>query len=129
MAADYNTVTLMGRLTRDPEVRTTQSGKSIANFSIAVNGRQDGDVSFFEVTAWEKLGEVVAQYTNKGSKVLVGGFLRQETWEKDGKKNSRVVVIANEVKFLDSKQSSGESKDVVLDDIDDKPLDLSEIPF
>lgn len=134
----------MGRLTRDPEQRTTSTGKTIANFSIAVDrGGQDDTADFFEVTAWEKLGDLVIQYLSKGRRVLVQGRLRQDSWDdkETGKKRSRVEVVATDVTFLDGANSEGgssapaaapsknTSKDVVIEDIDDKPIDLSEIPF
>jgi len=145
MAKSINQVILMGRLTRDPEQRTTTSGKTIANFSIAVDrGGQDDAADFFEVTAWEKLGELVMQYLGKGRRVLVQGRLRQDSWDdkETGKKRSRVEVTATDVTFLDGPNGDGgapssaprsnaasSSKDVVIEDIDDKPIDLSEIPF
>ena len=132
MAKSVNQVILLGRLTRDPELRSTTSGKQIAGFSIAVDkGGADGGADFFEVTAWEKLAELVSQYTHKGSKVLIQGRLGQDTWDdKDsGKKRSKVTITATDVTFLDSKSDDSRPADTVLDDIDDKPLDLSEIPF
>lgn len=147
MARSINQVILMGRLTRDPEQRTTTSGKTIASFSIAVDrGGQDDQADFFEVTAWEKLGDLVIQYLGKGRRVLVQGRLRQDSWDdkETGKKRSRVEVTATDVTFLDSanaedggaprssaapRSNNSKSDDVVIEDIEDKPIDLSEIPF
>ena len=145
MAKSVNQVFLMGRLTRDPEQRTTTTGKIIVSFSIAVDrGGQDDTADFFNINAWEKLGELVMQYLTKGRRVLVQGRLRQDRWDdkETGKKQSRVEVTASDVTFLDgpsdsarqpdSSNTSGKSKktdDVVIEDIDDKPIDLSEIPF
>ena len=148
MAKSINQVILMGRLTRDPEQRTTTGGKTIASFSIAVDRGGDSDqADFFDITAWEKLGELVVQYLAKGRRVLVQGRLRQDSWDdkETGKKRSRVEVTATDVTFLDgpsgdddgagrssaprSSSSSSNNKDVVIDDIEDKPIDLSEIPF
>ncbi len=150
MARSINQVILMGRLTRDPEQRTTTTGKTIASFGIAVDrGGQDDTADFFNVTAWEKLGELVIQYLAKGRRVLVQGRLRQDSWDdkETGKRQSRIEVVATDVTFLDgpnndgagdggssapaakSSSSKGASKDVVIEDIDDKPIDLSEIPF
>lgn len=133
MAKSVNQVILLGRIVQDIEVRTTTSGKNVAQFSLAVDkaGSQEG-ADFFEVTAWEKLAELLGQYTHKGSKVLVQGRLQQDSWDdKDsGKKRSKVTVTANDVTFLDSKQDGNtESKDFAPTDIEDKPIDLSEIPF
>ena len=82
MARSINQVILMGRLTRDPEQRTTPSGKNVASFSIAVDRGGDSDqADFFDVTAWEKLGDLVVQYLAKGRRVLVQGRLRQDSWD------------------------------------------------
>ena len=146
MAKSINQVILMGRLTRDPEQRTTSTGKIIANFSIAVDRpTQDDSADFFNVTAWEKLGELVVKYLAKGRRVLVQGRLRQDSWDdkETGKKRSSVEVVATDVTFLDgpsdssgasqpsspSPKSSKKTEDVVIEDIEDKPIDLSEIPF
>ncbi|OGL22657.1 hypothetical protein A2707_05080 [Candidatus Saccharibacteria bacterium RIFCSPHIGHO2_01_FULL_45_15] len=147
MAKSINQVILMGRLTRDPEVRTTTTGKTITSFSIAVDrGGQEDAADFFDVTAWEKLGELVSQYLSKGRRCLVQGRLRQDSWDdkETGKKRSKVEVVATDVTFLDgpsgenggnaggsnnSQSSNKKSEDVVIEDIDDKPIDLSEIPF
>ena len=148
MARSINQVILMGRLTRDPEQRTTSTGKTIASFSIAVDrNTQDDQADFFDITAWEKLGELVMQYLGKGRRVLVQGRLRQDSWDdkETGKKRSRVEVTATDVTFLDGPNDGGNgggnsaprsnstkssnNKDVVIEDIDDKPIDLSEIPF
>jgi single-strand DNA-binding protein len=142
MAKSINQVILMGRLTRDPEVRTTASGKTITSFSLAVDrGGQDDQADFFDITAWEKLGELVSQYLSKGRRCLVQGRLRQDSWDdkETGKKRSKVEVVATDVTFLDGPNGDGganqgqsapkKSNDVVIEDIDDKPIDLSEIPF
>ncbi len=149
MAKSINQVVLMGRLTRDPEQRTTTTGKTITSFSLAVDrGGQDDQADFFDITAWEKLGELVSQYLSKGHRCLVQGRLRQDSWDdkETGKKRSKVEVVATDVTFLDGPQGDGDggnsaprsssggnnnkkSDDVVIEDIDDKPIDLSEIPF
>lgn len=149
MAKSINQVILMGRLTRDPELRTTPSGKSVCSFSLAVDRQfsQDDSADFFDVTAWDKLGDLVNQYLSKGRRCLVQGRLRQDSWDdkETGKKRSRVEVVATDVTFLDgpagdsagaapkaagpTSSSKKKSDDVVIEDIDDKPIDLSEIPF
>lgn len=144
MAKSINQVILMGRLTRDPDMRTTPNGKTVTSFSLAVDRQsQDDSADFFDVTAWEKLGELVNQYLSKGRRCLVQGRLSYRQWEQDGQKRSKVEVVATDVTFLDgpsgdgggsqgggsSNASSSKSKDVAPDDIDDQPIDLSEIPF
>ena len=140
MARSINQVILLGRLTRDPEQRTTASGKNVVSFSIAVDRQsQDDQADFFNITAWDKLGDLVMQYLSKGRRVLIQGRLRQDRWEdKDtGKRQSRIEVTASDVTFLDgpSGDNSGSAvpkttkKEEVVTEIDDKPIDLSEIPF
>ena len=140
MARSINQVILLGRLTRDPEQRTTASGKNVVSFSIAVDRQsQDDQADFFNITAWDKLGDLVMQYLSNGRRVLIQGRLRQDSWEdKDtGKRQSRIEVTASDVTFLDgpSGDNSGSAapkttkKEEVVTEIDDKPIDLSEIPF
>lgn len=155
MAKGFNKVILMGNLTRDPETRTTPNGQSVTNFSLAVNRTwkgQDGNtqesVSYIDCVAWARTGEVIAQYMQKGRPILVSGRLDQRSWEQDGQKRSKVEVIVEDFNFVGGGQGDGsysggssassaakpDSKstkkdDVVIEDIDDKPIDLSEIPF
>ena len=152
MARSINQVILMGRLTRDPEMRSTTTGKSIANFSLAVtrtwrdqNGAQQDQTSFINCVAWGKPGEIIAQYVQKGSPLLVSGRLDQRSYDdKDGNKRQAVEVVVEDFNFIGggrggddsnnnapapASSSSNKSKDVVIEDIDDKPIDLSEIPF
>lgn len=152
MAKGFNKVILMGNLTRDVEMRTTASGQSVANFSLAVSrswkgqdGQQQEQTSFINCVAWGKVGEIIEQYTSKGTPLLVSGRLEQRSYEdKEGNKRQAVEVIVEDFNFIgggrggddasDSgssrSQSSSKSKDVAPSDIDDdKPIDLSEIPF
>ncbi len=158
MAKGFNKVTLLGNLTRDPELRTTPSGRSVCSFSLAVNrtwnnqqGEKQEDVSFFDCTAWGKAGEIINQYTQKGQALLISGRLNQRTWEQDGQKRSKVDVVVEDFNFIsDGTRGSGsrdeqtksapaktssppadnkKSDDVVIEDIDDEPVDLSDIPF
>ena len=108
-----NKVILMGRLTRDPEVRYTQNTNlTVSNFSIAVNRRfkREGDTEtadFFNVVAWNKTGEFVGKYFKKGQQVLVSGRLQNRNWtDQQGVKHYATDVIAEEVEFADSKKNS-----------------------
>lgn len=100
MAFD-NTVTVVGNMTRDPELRYTATGVPVADFGLAWNTKnKDGDesVSFFDVTCWRDLAEHVAESVGKGNRVVVYGRLDQNTWEtKDGDKRSKVRIVADEV--------------------------------
>jgi single-strand DNA-binding protein len=97
-------VTLVGNLTRDPELRFTSGGRGVASFGLAVNRRwqQNGEwqeqTSYFNVQAWAQLGENVAASLNKGARVIVSGRLEQRQYEtQDGEKRSVVEVVADEV--------------------------------
>jgi single-strand DNA-binding protein len=106
-----NQVILIGRLTRDPELRfTAGSGKAIATFSIAVDRGYgtERQADFFRVVVWDKQGESCANYLAKGSLVAVQGRLQNNNYEKDGVKHYTTEVVANRVKFLDTKKSRDE---------------------
>ena len=103
MASD-NTVTLVGNITRDPELRFTQSGQAVASFGLAVNRRfqQNGEwqerVSFFNITCWGQLGENAASSLTKGARAIVTGRLEQREYEtREGEKRNVVEVIADEI--------------------------------
>lgn len=107
-----NKVILVGRLTRDPEVRYTQTGKAVANFSIAVNtGFGDNKrADFVPIVVWDKLAEICGNNLTKGRNVLVEGRLQISEYEKDGQKRRTTDVVASNVEFLESKQgTSGNS--------------------
>ena len=149
MARGFSKVIIMGNLTRDPELRTTPSGTQVCSFSVAVNRVYNGNeqVSYFDCSAWGKMGETVAQYCKRGSGILVSGRLDQRSYEdKDGNKRSRVEITVEDFNFVgggngDGGASEGGSSnrgrskkaapadEVAPDDISDEPIDLSEIPF
>src|SRR5690606_7645679 len=99
-----STVTLIGNITRDPELRYTTGGRGVASFGLAcnrryqVNGEWQEQVSFFNVVAWGTLGENVAASLTEGTRVIVTGRLEQRSWEtQDGEKRSVVEIVADEV--------------------------------
>ncbi len=99
-----NSVTLVGNLTRDPELRFTTGGRAVASFGLAVsrryqvNGEWQEQTSFFNVVAWGQLGENAAQSLGKGSRVIVNGRLEQRQYEnKDGEQRNVVEIVADEV--------------------------------
>ena len=104
MAFD-NTVTIVGNVTRDPELRFTQGGAPVATFGLAWNQRTQNrqtneveeQVSFFDVTCWRQLAENVAESITKGTRVVVYGRLQQRSWETGGEKRSKVEIIADDV--------------------------------
>lgn len=144
-----------GNLTRDPEMRATPSGAQVANFSIAVNrtfkgadGSQQEQVSYIECVAWGRAGETIAQYTKKGSSLLVSGRIEQRSWDDKatGQKRSRTEIIVEDFAFLGSgagggnaggssrSSSSSRSKkateEFVPEDLpEDEAINLDDIPF
>jgi len=101
----FNRVVLAGNLTRDPELRFTNSGIPVANFGLAVNRvrSKNEEVDFFDVTCWRELGETVTNYKKKGDPILVEGRLQYRSWEaNDGSKRNKVDVVADNVQFLGS---------------------------
>ena len=142
---------MLFRSTRDVELRTTTSGQTVANFSLAVSrswrsqdGQQQDQTSFINCVAWGKVGEIIAQYVKKGSPLLVSGRLDQRSYEdKDGNKRTAFEVVVEDFNFVggrsdnaiqssvpsNNQSNNSKSQDVVVEDIDDKPIDLSEIPF
>lgn len=159
----FSKVILAGNLTRDPEMRATTSGSQVCNFTIAVNrvykgsdGSNQEQVSYIDCVAWGKPGETIAQYTRKGSGIIVSGRLDQRSWEDktSGQRRSRVEVVIDDFSFIGgnsgangdassysapSKKSSKKtasvepaesSGDFVPDDMpDDDEINLDDIPF
>ena len=156
MARSFNQVILMGNLTRDPELRQTPNGQNVCSFSLALNrsfkgsdGNWQEATDFIDVVAWGPLGERVAQYLTKGRPCLVNGRLQSRAWEQDGQKRSKVEVNAQDVTFLggpgeggsgggassasaaapSSAPASKKKTDDVIEDVDDEPINLDDIPF
>lgn len=151
MARDFNQAIIMGNLTRDPELRTTPSGQSVASFAVATNrswndpsGERKDAVEYHDVVAWGKLAELVSNYLSKGRKVLVVGRLQTRNWEaQDGGKRQRTEIVATDIHFVDrvgeGAEASGptekpvtktEKKDnVPIEDMGDGEIDLDDIPF
>ena len=109
---NYNKVMLMGRLTRDPEVRYSANGTAITNIGLAVNRNwrnQDGqtqeEVTFVDVTAFGKRGEAVGQYLKKGRPIFIEGHLRMDQWDdkQTGQKRSKLAIIMDAFEFIDSR--------------------------
>lgn len=105
---DLNKVMLIGRLTRDPESRTTPQGITVVNFGLATSrvwkdeqGNQKDATEFHNIVAWRRLGEICAQYLAKGRQIYIEGHLQTRTWEgQDGKKNYRTEVVADNMIML-----------------------------
>lgn len=112
---DLNKAMIIGRLTRDPEGRTTPQGTPVTSFSVATNFRwkdQSGNlqekVEYHDIVAWRRLAEVINQYLKKGSKVYIEGRLQTRSWDdQSGNKRYRTEIIADNMIMLDSKGSGG----------------------
>lgn len=118
--ASFNRVILVGNITRDPELRTLQSGTSVTDVGLAVNERrrnQSGEwveeTNFFDLSVWGRNAEIVCQYTRRGSAILVEGKLKQDSWEQDGQKRSRVKVMVDRIQLLSARDESGQTGDEV----------------
>jgi len=115
---NHNRLTLTGRLVNDPELKVTKNGTSVCRFSIANNIYIGQDhVNFFEVTYLGKLAEVANSYLVKGSHILIEGKLKQERWEKEGVKNSKVTINGEKIYFLDSKKSGAKADSDFVDEL------------
>lgn len=144
MAGSYNRIILVGNLTRDPEIRYTQSGKSVTKFTLAVNNpRNKEDTTYVDIVAWDKLGEICNTYLKKGSNTLIEGRLVIRSYDdKDGNKRKATEVVADNMQMLGSKMGGGddggggyagasasrENSDAPTNDRSDADLD-DEIPF
>ena len=146
-----NQIVLMGRLTRDPELRHTQNGTAVTSFSLAVDRRYvakdngERQTDFIDVVAWQNLGEFVSKYFVKGQMAAVTGRLQIRDWtDKDGNKRRSAEVVADNVYFTESKKSreanfgTVESKDdyntgiptpVMSSDFEELDMDDGELPF
>ncbi|WP_061249417.1 single-stranded DNA-binding protein [Leptospira alstonii] len=115
MANDINRVTLVGRLTRDPEFKSI-NGTSLVNFSLAngrtyvSNGEKREESHFFDCEVWGKPADIIQQYCKKGKQIAIEGRLKQDTWETpEGKKASRIRIVVENFQFLGSRDDSSSS--------------------
>jgi len=106
----------MGHLARDPECKFAPSGVAICNFCIGVthkykaaNGEQREEVAWIDCAAWAKTGEVISQHLKKGDPIFVTGRLKTESWEKDGQKRSKLVLVVEGFQFIGGKRDGDSS--------------------
>ena len=112
--ASFNRVVLVGNLTRDPELRYIPSGTAVTEIGLAINDRRKGpngdwieETTFVDVTLWSRTAEIASEYLTKGASVLIEGRLKLDTWEKDGKKNSKLRVVGEKMQMLCGKGPGG----------------------
>lgn len=108
--ASFNRVVLLGNVTRDPELRYIASGTAVTEIGLAVNDRRKtatgewiDETTFVDVTLWGRTAEIAGEYVTKGSPLMIEGRLKLDTWEKDGKKNSKLRVVGERMVLLGSK--------------------------
>ena len=117
--ASVNKVVLVGRLGKDPEIRTMPNGKSVANFSVATsrqwknqNGEKQEETEWSNIVAYDKLADIIGKYLRKGSQVYLEGRLQTRRWQdKEGKDRYTTEIIASEMQMLDGKKDSGVSSE------------------
>ena len=113
---NYSNATIEGFVTHDPTAKITKTGKSLCTFALAINHYSKSDeppkVSFIEVETWEKIADFCSKNIAKGKRVMVMGSLRQDRWEDDkGKIQSRIKIVGNEVRFLESASTASKVAD------------------
>lgn len=113
--ASFNKVILLGNVTRDPELRYVSNGTPVTEIGLAINNRRKGpngewvdETTFVDVTFWSRDAEIAGEYVTKGSPLMVEGRLKLDTWEKDGKKNSKLRVVGEKLVLLGSRQGAPE---------------------
>jgi len=114
MSSDLNRIIIIGRTTRDLELRYTPSGTAVAGFAIANNksysqgGEKKEQVSYFDCVVWSKLAEVMTEYVKKGTQIAIEGRLQQRRWDdQDGNKKSKVEVVVETFQFVGGKKEEG----------------------
>ena len=130
-----NKIILLGRLTRDPEMRYTQKGNAMVRFTLAVNrkffaNKEEQQADFFSIIVWNKLAETCNTYLKKGNQVLIEGKIQVSNYEaKDGTKRNRTDIIAEEIEFVGSKSNGNSSAPAIAKTFGSEvPFD-QEIPF
>lgn len=139
---DLNRATIIGRLTRDPELRSLPSGRSVASFSVATNrvwsdngGQKQKQVEYHNVVAWARLAETASQYLKKGSQVYVEGRLQTREWtSQDGTKKTRTEIICENFIMLGSRPTEGAGHSAnqpssQSDEVIEEEIKVEDIPF
>lgn len=146
--ASFNSVVLLGNVTRDVEVRYLQGGSAVCDIGLAVNEKYKKgdewveDVTFVDITLWGRTAEVAGEYLRKGSPVLISGRLKLDTWEKEGQKHSKLKVVGERMQLIGGKRGEhDQSRDESPSEYSQEPakptrtakpcpvVDESEIPF
>ena len=127
--ANFNKAILIGNITKDIELRYTPQGTAVANFSLAINRKYKSgeelkeDVTFIPIVAWGKTAEIINQYCHKGSPLMVEGRLQTRSWEKDGQKQYKTEVVAENIQFLGGKREDKPVEETTEKTTEDKWLE------
>lgn len=128
-----NRIVLIGRLTRDPELRYTANGTAVARMTVAVDRRRnaagDKETDYIDVVVWQKQAETCANYLGKGRLVAVDGRLQIRPWEKDGVKHRSAEVVAETVRFLDRPREGGAGPSPMPGPDEEPPFLDDDVPF
>ena len=137
-----NHITLIGRLTKDPELKYSQSGKAFCRFSLAVAKEFNrNETDFFDCVAWNKTAEIIAEYMRKGKKIAIQGRLETGSYEKEGRNIKTYSIIVDKFEFVDSAGGQGQqqsssyssqgtqSKETFADNDNDEIMDDDDFPF
>lgn len=127
-----NNCMFIGRLGRDPESRFTQSGKTVVNFSIACSEKRGGEeyTEWVNIVVWDKLGEICAQYLQKGSLVYISGRMQTRKWQdQSGTDRYTTEIVAREMKMLDSRRDSGQQQDQAWNPQAQRMVPEEPVPF
>jgi len=133
--ASFNRVILIGNLTRDVELRTIPSGTAVTEIGLAVNEKvKRGEewietTTFVDITFFGRMAEVLSEYAKKGNPLFIEGRLKLDTWEKDGKRHSKLKVIGEKMQLLGGKSGGGKSKPQADDDYDEPATSPDSLPF
>lgn len=135
---DLNKVMIIGRLTRDPEVRTTTKGQHVCTVGIATNrvfkdatGNKQDHAEFHNVVGWGKLAEIMGQYLVKGKRIYIEGRLQTREWQtQDGAKRSRTEIVAENMIMLDNKRQAASDADApAIEEVAQSQETIEDIPF
>lgn len=129
-----NKITIIGNLTKNPELRTTNDGVSVCGFTVAVNRQKtknnpEPGADYFNVNAWRQMGENCAKYLEKGRKVCVVGRISLRTWEKDDKHGASLEILAEDVEFLSSRTESPVPSEPVDKQTGYTQVETDDLPF
>ncbi len=128
-ALNYNRIMIAGHLSKDPELRQTQAGKSVATYSVAVKKGTD-DADFFDVVSWEAQAEFVCRYFKKGSAIFVEGEIHNRKWEdKNGNKRVSAEITARNVLFVDGKADAAHTQQSAEKPPKNEPQEAEQIGF